>query len=402
MVAVGADVTAGLASILLTVAVARTQTANSLGVFAITLAIQGLVIGLVRSFTGDVYLFSPGTYRPQSARSMLVGSTSAVLILGLITSLLTLLGALAAQVIFESSLTQAVLMGVALLLIPTSLQQQLRLALVAGRRYVAALSMDIVALVVVICGALFVTHMRPTVMGYLTVWAVASLAHAVGSSLLVRLKMQLIPGLDWLRSHFRGGLTFATDFAVTAGLTQFVVLFVSAVSGTAAAGALKAAQTLVTPAALVQKGAAGPLATVLVRRVAEGARTAAARLSITFSGLCLLGALACVTWLFVPDYLLTALLGDSVVPAKAVLVPTALAFGATGIASGAGYFLRANGELRVATVLKLVCFPVSLVAVIGGAVTWGAAGAQLGLMTGELTRSILAWSAVKRRFRRRR
>lgn len=329
---------------------------------------------------------------------MLIGSATAVLIIASLFSIVALLAAICAHQILSSSLIQSVLFGVALLLLPTSLQQHLRTALVAARRHFAALLLDCLALSAVIGGAVFVTNSEPTVMGYLSVWAAASGIHAAGAIVIFRLRMRLGMGFTWLRSRWRGGLTFATDFGVTAGLAQFVILFVSAVSGIGSAGALKAAQTLVMPVTLVMRGTGGPVATVLVRRVAVGARVEAVRICIVFSAFCFVSALACGIWLLVPEEYLVLLLGESAAAAKAIVLPTALALGAMGIATGAGYFLRANGELRVATTLKLLCFPVSLAAVTWGTLVAAAAGAQVGLMVGELTRSVLAWGAVRRRF----
>lgn len=397
---VAAELLGGLGSIALTIAVARTQSADALGVFAVVLATQGLLLGVTRSFTGDVFLFSRETYIHETAHRSQNDSTAAVMIIGGMVVGVCVLVAATARLVFASSIVETVAIGVALLALPSAMQQHYRLIFSATRRYMTALALDAAALAVTLFGIVGLTLVRPSVLGYLGVWALASASHAITATMLLRVRAKPAGGFRWLRSRFRGGLTFATDFAVTAGLSQFVILFISAIAGTAAAGALKAAQTLVTPVAMVMRGAGGPLASVVVRRVADGARTSAVRLCVVFSVLCFLGALTCILWLAVPYSVLSALLGESADPGRSLVIPTAFATAATGMAMGAGHFLRANEELRVATGLKLVCFPVSITGAVVGGLTLSAAGAQLGVMAGELLRAALAWSAVRRRFRR--
>lgn len=392
---------AGLASIILTIAVARSQTPEELGLFAVTLALQGLIAGLGRSYTSDVYLFSHETYGAETARSVVKGSTSAALCIGASCSFVSIILAFISYQVAPSVQVFTVALGVSALLIPTLMQQHLRIALVASGKHYSAVLLDAFALAVVVVGSIVVSKLSPMVLNYFMVWAMSSALFALGALLTFRLVPSPADGYTWLRVRAKAGTTFATDFAVTAGLTQFVVLFVSAVSGLGAAGALRGAQTLVMPVTLVMRGTGGPLASALVKKMARNEHLSALHLCVTFSSFCLLSSLACGVWLVLPDRYLILLLGESALPAKGVLLPTAFALGATGIASGAGYYLRANGELRVATLLKILSFPVSLGGVVYGSFAGSAAGAQLGLMFGELIRSILAWGSVRRRFRRR-
>ena len=396
---VAAELLGGLGSIVLTVAVARTQTPSALGAFAVILAVQGLLLGITRAFTGDVFLFSRETYLRESSKRFLRESTAAVLVIGGAILGVCALTVAVAHFNAGNDLVENVAIGVGLLMLPASLQQHYRLAFAATRRYLTALVLDGAALIITLIGVVVITATRPSVLSYVAVWSISSLVHAVAATVVLRIRANPADGLRWLRVRYRSGLTFATDFAVTAGLSQFLIVFISAISGIAAAGALKAAQTLVTPVALVMRGTGSPLASVVVRRVVDGARASAVRLCIGFSAFCFIGALTCLLWLVVPYTLLEALLGESAMPGRDLVVPTAFATAATGIAMGAGHFLRANEELKVATGLKLVCFPVSITGVVVGGFILSAAGAQFGIMVGELLRAALAWSAVRRRFR---
>lgn len=394
---VAGQIAAGAASIVLTIAVARTQTAEQMGVFAVTLAVQALFIGIFRSFTGDVFLFSQETYRRSSTRTMMDASTSAVVLMAFLTSVAFLaIGSLISSTA-GNTMVVGVIIGVAVLVVPTALQQHLRIVLVAVRRHKAVLITDTVALVAVIAGAILATIREPTVLAFVFVWAIASSVYSLIAILLLALRPSIRPGLGWLAVRWRSGITFATDFAVTAGLAQFIILFVPAVAGVASAAALKGAQTLIMPVTLVTRGAGGPVAAVLVRKIAAGARIEALRLCALFSAFCFFSAAACFLWLLVPVRHLELLLGATAQLARDVVVPTALAMGAVGVATGAGYFLRADGGLRVATGLKITCLPLSLLSVIWGTLASGAVGAQLGFMAGETTRAVLAWGMVRRR-----
>lgn len=394
LMSIGSQVIASLTPILLTVVIARSGSTAELGIFAITLALQAIFVGLIRGFTTDVFLFSAASYARASAQASLNRATSAVLILTVPLAVVT-----AVPLCFVNGRAFDLAFGLAILIVPTAAQEHLRMVLVANRRFVAGFVLDALALAVVASGSLVLSGKSEGAMPYLGLWMVGSTAFVVGALILLRVRLTPRLGLNWLKGERRDGSTFATDYAVTAGIAQMAVLVVSFFGGAAAAGSLRAAQTLITPVSILTRGSAGAISPVLVRKVAAGRQRDAARICAAFSGLCAGSAVMCSLWFVVPNHFVHVFLGDSADGALSVLVPAATALGTMGVAMGAGLYLRALGKVRVATRLKLACFPVSSVGMVFGAWTIGAAGAQYGLAAGESLRAALAWRAAANRLR---
>ncbi len=389
------QVVASAGTIALTVAAAQRSSAEEFGRFALGSALVIVCVGLVRAFTADPLVYRERVYASMSDLQQRSAAGSAAVLVSLA------LGAGAAAVVAFSSgdlPTAALVGGVSA---AASLQDYGRVVMVAAQQGRAAMAVEGSSTVVMLVCLVATARAEGTVWVYAT-WLVASLLSAFLSARLLGAQLGVGRGLDWLRAGWRPGTAYALDFGVTAGLAQASLLIATLVSSVGAAGAIRGAQVLLMPVSLMTRGVLTAMVPEVVR-LAHADRDRQVRQLVTgFAVVTVAAAAATVlVGLLVPSAWLAPLLGASIEPSLVVLPWSALAVATLALATAPGLLLRTYGAAAQVALTKLVVAPASLVLMVLGAMSHGAAGTQVALGVVNAARALISHLQLRRLRQRR-
>ncbi len=87
-VAVGVQICSNASNFLLTMAVARAMTTDAVGVYAVIMSVTGILVGLVRAYTGEPISFGERAVADLEARGRAQRAVASSLVLGVCTVLL--------------------------------------------------------------------------------------------------------------------------------------------------------------------------------------------------------------------------------------------------------------------------------------------------------------------------
>ncbi|MCA1005051.1 hypothetical protein LCL87_04945 [Rhodococcus hoagii] len=382
---VAAQTIASLASLLLAVVVARSLDQTMLGVFSLITATTVIMLGVVRALSTELIVFRDATAEDAYGTGQYDGCTSANLLLGCAGGVLV-----AASGFVFTDFSAALLVAGAIVPM-TTLQDHCRFILIHERRSTAALVTDVVFFaaqaigLVVAAGSLDLAH-------YLVPWLAAATISALLGLWLCPVRVRIRDGVRWVRVTWPGGRAYLADFVTTNGVSQSAMYIVSAFGGAAAAGALRGAQILLAPLQLILRGglvALGSEASLLARK---GRHRALFVLACGYSAAGAVGSAVVVATMYLaPDRLVVGLLGETSDAAMAVLPFAGAASAGLCIAMGAGLALRSVGLIRKVVRVKVIFAPLSLVLVILGSWSAGAAGSQAALAAAEAGRAVGSW-----------
>lgn len=277
------------------------------------------------------------------------------------------------------------------------LQDTLRyVAFASGRPQRAALS-DFVWLIglalVVVCAR----QAPPWV--YVLAWGAPATVGGLVALAQARLVPDLRNGPDWIRQHRAVSWPLFVEIAAAVGSVQAAVLLVSATSGASAAGAFRAAQTLLGPVNVLGMAGVAFLVPELVRRptLSPAARLrAAAGLSAVLAAANLLCGLVLLS---IPDSWGERVLGATWQEASGVLLPFALWSAAVALTLGPFTVLQAIGRARTAARCSLLLFPLVMVGTCAGLILGGVEGAAFGIAVAQVLTLGAWWPALARAVR---
>lgn len=390
----GAQIVSSVGSLALSLVIAHQVSAEEFGIFAIVFATAALVTGVARALTSEVLMFSPTTILHDSSKTLLSGATSASILMGLLVAIVgglpTLLGGAGLQPYAILALGIPALIG----------QDHVRFCLIWQRRPAVALAIDVsyvIALVTVV-----VVVDQSTLNSLLLAWVACSYAAWVAGLLVLRTRLSPSAAMSWIRSEWGPGKFFLGDFLVTNILTLGSVYLISLFASVSEAGAVRAAQALLTPILLITRGMTIALSPEVRRLADDKAYGKLVLVSALFTGATVVAAaVAAVAVLLITDQQLSWLLGDSATGALAVFPYATLATAMLGLAMGPGLALRALGLVSRAFRSKLISLPLAAAAVVVGTVIADGAGSQVGLAIGEFARATINWTEVAMKLRRR-
>ena len=215
------------------------------------------------------------------------------------------------------------------------------------------------------------------------VWGVAGALAAGASCVTERVTPSLRSGFTFLRNNLWASKRLLIDAFLVNASTQALPPIVVATSGLAAAGTLRAGQTLLGGISMVVLGLSPVLTVEAVRFIREGRNEA--RIVLTWT--LLLGALAALYGLplmLLPNSTGVAILGQNWEGARSLLLPLVIQSLIRGPYTGVQIILKAHYKLDAALRLRLWTSVPSLACPAIGAVLDGALGAAWGIAVGAM------------------
>jgi O-antigen/teichoic acid export membrane protein len=267
-------------------------------------------------------------------------------------------------------------------LAPLLLQDAWRFVFITLARPLAAVANELVWIAgqAVFLG-LALTVVEPTPVNLTAAWAAGASLAALAGIAQAGFLPAVRHGWAFVRQHRDLGVPFAGASVAQFGATQATTLLLGAVVGVAGVGALRGAQTLFGPLAVVFVG-------LNLAAVPEGSRLAARsphRLPRALEAMSVALAAIAIVWgtvvLALGDRVGGAILGDTWSSARTVLPAMAVAMIGAGMASGALVGLQVLEAARALFRLRVLVGAITVAAGVGGALAAGVRGGAWGLAT---------------------
>ncbi|WP_171064490.1 MATE family efflux transporter, partial [Actinomadura soli] len=382
-----------LASVALTIVVARNAGPAGLGAFGVAYALYLIVAGASRAVASEPFLVRLSGAADAEWRA---GARDC-------TGMAVAVGTAAGAVVLPAALVSGGAVGAALLPLAASLPGLLlkdawRFAFIAaGRPWRAVLNDGVWGLGQVLAvGGVLVADGRPGVGAFVAAWGASATAAAVFGSVQSGCAPAPWRAGRWIAAHRDLLPGYTVDFAARMGGRQLALLATGALGGLPALAAIRAAEILfgalnvvlqavplvTVPAAV----AAGRRSATALRRAVRGLTAALVALALGYGALVLL----------VPDELGRALAGESWTLARPVLLAECALFVSIAAITGPALGLRAIGDARGGATIRLMVVPLSVLCGAGGAWTAGAPGALYGLALANCAGLVLWWRQFAR------
>lgn len=380
----------------LAVVVARATTPAEFGVFTLAFAIYIVALGVSRSVSSDpLTVRYSAVCRDEWKRGVAVALGTAIAV-GAGVALFLFMGSW----LFATDLRSS-LLALALALPGLLAHSVWRFAYITARLPRHALIADALFGGVLLClFGVLVARGSSEAWEFIAAWGfAASIAvTAVAVFWRVRPAFRAIP--SWLSSHRDLSPSFVGEFVVSNGILQLVTVLVAAVSGLAAAGAIRGAQVLFGPVNVVIMG-------VVATAIPEGARLRQRSFAALASGMVLVSlgvtvvalSWGVVTGVLLPESVGRAVLGDTWPMAVAVVPALTFFLAATGAGLGAVSGLRVLEQPKRSLVVRCAFAPLALAGGVVGALIAGAPGALWG-QAGPMALAAGVWWLQFQRARR--
>jgi O-antigen/teichoic acid export membrane protein len=370
----------------LAIVVARSVSDDDFGAFAIALATFSFVVGLVRAFVGDPFVVRFSAANEQERRRGTAHASGAALTLGVLASLVCLIAAAIVAGVLGSAL-----IALAVALPGLMLQDTWRHMFFAAGRPKAATINDLVWTVLQFgLLGLLLTQGRESVFLITLAWGVSAVVAAFVGYLQTGVRPSVSATWSWLQETKDIGVQLGLGFTINMGSINLVTYAIGGVVGLAAAGALRASQTVLGPLNLLFAGFNAFVLPLLSRAAVAGDRLMRTAL-LGSSALTAVASVWVTILVLLPADIGRALLGDSWAGADRVMLPAGLVLLAGALVLGASNSLvalsRADLMLRV-TGLQA---PLMLILGIGGAWLDGVVLAAYGLATAQMIGTAFCW-----------
>lgn len=369
------QVVSSLGNFVLGVMLARSLSRTSFGAFGVAFAAYGLLLSASRALGPSVLQVRFTVASPDVRQAAISSSTSAALLMGVAGG--TLLAV--AGWILDGQLGDALLaMGLSL---PGLLAQDgYRLALLTFKRSRGAAGNDLVWLVaeVSMLGAIAVWGSITLTSGILGWGGAAYLAAAVGAWQL-GVTPALRRGRAWITAHRDIGLAMAVEFFLIAGIGPTTVVLLGLVADLREVAALRGAEILLAPANLVYSASALVIVPEAARVQAAQPERLGSALRAGAWGIAALVVAYGSLVLAVPGSIGRMAVGDSWLPARAVVLPLTVHLAATAYLTSWLAGLHVFEAVRDAVRLRVMLTPLYLVTAIAGIAWFGARGAAAGM-----------------------
>ncbi|MGF7233646.1 MAG: hypothetical protein ACQSGP_01605 [Frankia sp.] len=381
-------------SLLMNVQVAKAVTTSEFGRFSTGTLAFILALGIGRALVGQVLVITCSgedrAFIRAAAGGQLprVSAIAVVLVTGVLAVLLTVGG---------NSVEMAAVC--ALSVAPMLFQDFFRMVALAAGAIRALIALDAVWLV-----------MQTVLLSLLDLFGMINAANAwaaIGISVLIAALLgflMLRPTRTGLRVHRLSGglgLTLASDYAASSGLSVGLSFLVPLLSGPSALAAVRSAQTAAAPAQVLQMA----VESAVLPSAAKAARSShrdAVRVAVLGS---LFGSLVVLLYFsvsfLIPSRYWSVLLGDSWQVGRGLLPPTALRALFAFIAIGPVIALRSTGGAGRALRARLVTTPVLLAGAVIGVSLYGAFGFAVGIAGAQIAAAMVWWLMLVKSTRER-
>jgi O-antigen/teichoic acid export membrane protein len=376
-----------LTNVALTIMVARSVSADEFGTFSLLLATYLVCVTLVRGLTSEPLLvrFSAAE-SPALMRAVSQSSGATVVAALLLVLVLT-------AVVLATGLVPQLPALIFLVTLPgLLLQDHWRYALLAAKEPHKAFVNDVAwALAQLLAVAALALADRLTLVLLVLAWGAAANVAALVGLLQVRVRPRVCRAAQWLREQGDLAGRYAAEGFAFQGANQATVFVVAAVAGLAAAGSLRAAQTLFGPLTVLTLGIRLALVPEAVRAATRSLRRMRRLVLAAAALLTTVTAAWSVAVLLLPDAAGEAILGSSWALAVPLLVYVAVDRLANATIIGPFLGLRALADSRRSLRARVVVAALTVLGGVIGAVVDGARGAAIGAAGSSLI-SIVVWS----------
>jgi O-antigen/teichoic acid export membrane protein len=386
-----------LSNLGLSIAVARTTTADGFGAFAVAFLLFGIFLAVTRSVVGQpLQMRLSGAGAAERRRGFQAGLGAAV-VLGLAFGLIL---SVAGLVVGDQ--VGGALLALALVLPGLMLQDNCRMvAFALGRPQLAAL-MDAVWTVVLFgLLAILIGDGQHQVGGLIVAWGGSAALSAVLGLVVLRTWPALPRAREWVREHQDLIRYLLPEYFLSLGAAQVGILLVGVIANASAVGSLRAAQVLLGPLGIVGTAVFQFAVPEVARRASASTRWLATLAAGISGGLGLLAAVYVVLTLLLPGAVGAMLFGDSWAGADAVLLAMGLGSVSSALAHGPAGVLYGLSQARATFRINLAKGPVLLLVVLVSTWVAGTGGAAWALAAVEAA-VLPVWIVTLRRTLRQR
>jgi O-antigen/teichoic acid export membrane protein len=383
---------ASLTNFVLTLIVARSVTGSAFGAFGIAFVMAMLAITVVRGAVAQPLTIRArlGSSDGSATRRDVSDALGATVVIGVLVAVTFVLAGW-----LMDGLVGRTVMALGIGLPALLLQDVWRFVFFVLGRPLKAVVNDTVMLVLLVAGTRAIDG--SSVPMVVLLWAGAALVASGVAIWQSRICPSVQRSSAFIRGHADLSGRLTVESIVLAGGTYAAMLLVGLAVGSAGVGAMRGAQTLFGPVAVVLSGLGAGA-------VPEGRRLAArgdGRLSPvlrTLSAVLAIGAvLQGVVLLRLPESVGEAILGDTWRGARTLVVPFTAITAALAVATGGIIGLRIHAAVRESLRLRLVVGAVLISLAPLAGTLWGLTAAAWGLAAGAWVNAIGAWWLLRSR-----
>lgn len=370
----------------ITVVAARELSRTGFGAFGLAFSISIVVMGFARALVTEPLLSRPSSAAGERRRPAFGAVSGASLALGGVAAA----GVLVAGALLDPQVGRA-LIALAVVLPGVCLQDAWRYCFISQGHPRAAVVNDgvwLVLQVVALAGLAVTGAWSPA--SVLLAWGCAGAGAALLGAAQARLAPRPAAAWSWVRGQRDLAGRYSLEFVTANGAVQLALMGLGAISGLAALGAVRGAQTFFGPLGVLFNSvllAVVPGATRLVaspahlRRLVTAVSLAVCAIAVgwTVAGLALPGAAG------------RELFGASWDATRRVLLPMGIVFIANGVAAGPYTGLRSLAAAREGLNVRLLSLPLVIGGSLAGAAVAGESGFTYGLALATIATAPIYW-----------
>lgn len=382
----GDQAVSSLTNVALTIMVARSVSADEFGTFSLLLGTYLVCVTVVRGLTSEPLLVRFSAAERTTLSRAVSQSSGATVVAALLLALALTAVVLATGLVPElpALIFLATLPGLLL-------QDHWRYVLLAAKQPQKAFANDVAWALVQLLAVTTLALTDHLTLGLLVLaWGGAANVAALVGLLQVRVRPRMCRAAQWLREQGDLAGRYAAEGFAFQGATQATVFFVAAVAGLAAAGSLRAAQTMFGPLTVLALSVRLALVPEAVRAASRSLR----RMTRLVLAAAALFATVTAAWsvavLLLPDAAGKALLGSSWALAVPLLVYVAVDRLANALSIGPFLGVRGLADSRRSLRARVVVAALTVLGGMVGALVDGARGAAIGAAASSLI-SIVVW-----------
>ncbi|KQS68801.1 hypothetical protein [Modestobacter sp. Leaf380] len=363
-----------LGSLVLSVAVARQVDAEAFGAFTVAFSVYSVAVLVSRALVSQPMAIRFASAEPREFRTAAGSSTGSAAVVSSAAGLLVL----AAGLLIGGTVGH-VLSAVALLLPALLVQDAWRMAFLAEGRPHWAAAIDAVWMGLLVVGVVVLSVVDvDTPVWFVVAWGLAAAAGALLGVRGARTWPRPARTRSWLVTHWDLTRYLVVESLIVQGAFQGSLLLVGALATLSDIAALRGAQVVLGPVSLLGMSATAFVVPELARRSHfSGSR----RLRVALAAGALMTTIGLV-WgtvlLLLPDAVGEALLGESWVEVRVVLLASVVGQLCNLFSSGATFVVYSMGETRAALQVNSVVAVLLLTLGLGGLAVGGAEGVAWG------------------------
>lgn len=372
------------------VLVARSVDPEAFGAFSVAFTTYTIALITSRALASEPFMVRHSATSHDDWHAAARGSSGLALIVGLTAgAIVVILG-----LVFGGSIGTAFI-SLAIVLPGLLSQDMWRFALIARGRAKWAFILDLAWLILLAPGLLLLDTVGSRSLAWpILVWGGAGGITALGAHLVSRTAPTLPGAIAWMRKNHDLGSRYVVEALVSLGAIQISTYALVALSGLAAAGALRGGQLLIGPMQVLLIGISITAVPEGVRIARRGGPASLRRPAIIVSALMASSTLAWAAIVtLLPKSIGVALLGETWDSARSVVLPLALAYAIGGFGLGPGVGLRVLADARRSWRARSVDALSQTIGGVLGAWQLGAVGTALGLAAGAAVGGTAHWLA---------